>query len=70
MALEVVVKAALGAPHLLGDCLFSQRVLLTLEEKKVPYKLHLINLSDKPSVSEELGLGFLLVICRFKEVNP
>ncbi|XP_050133068.1 glutathione S-transferase DHAR2-like [Malus sylvestris] len=28
---------------------FSQRVLLTLEEKKVPYKLHLINLSDKPS---------------------
>ncbi|KAB2627201.1 glutathione S-transferase DHAR2-like [Pyrus ussuriensis x Pyrus communis] len=47
MALEVAVKAAFGAPHLLGDC--TQRVLLTLEEKKVPYKLHLINLSDKPS---------------------
>ncbi|PON75328.1 S-crystallin [Parasponia andersonii] len=48
MALEVAVKAAVGAPHLLGDCPFSQRVLLTLEEKKVTYKSHLINLSDKP----------------------
>lgn len=27
---------------------FSQRALLTLEEKKVPYKRHLINISDKP----------------------
>lgn len=27
---------------------FSQRVLLTLEEKKLPYKIHLINVSDKP----------------------
>ncbi|KAL4291474.1 hypothetical protein GQ457_14G023120 [Hibiscus cannabinus] len=27
---------------------FCQRVLLTLEEKKVPYKLLLVNLSDKP----------------------
>ncbi|XP_050363867.1 glutathione S-transferase DHAR2-like [Argentina anserina] len=48
MALEVAAKAAVGAPELLGDCPFTQRVLLTLEEKKVPYKLHLINLADKP----------------------
>ncbi|XP_022985936.1 uncharacterized protein LOC111483829 isoform X1 [Cucurbita maxima] len=48
MAIEVAVKAAIGAPNVIGDCPFSQRVLLTLEEKKVPYKLHLINLSDKP----------------------
>nr|AZL41271.1 dehydroascorbate reductase 2 [Datisca glomerata] len=48
MALEVAVKAAVIAPEVLGDCPFSQRVLLTLEEKKVPYNLHLINLSDKP----------------------
>ncbi|KAK6929283.1 Glutathione S-transferase, N-terminal [Dillenia turbinata] len=48
MALEVCVKAAAGASDILGDCPFSQRVLLTLEEKKVPYKLHLINVSDKP----------------------
>lgn len=49
MVLEVAVKAATGAPDVLGDCPFCHRVLLTLEEKKVPYKWHLINLSEKPS---------------------
>lgn len=48
MALEVAVKAAVGAPTVLGDCPFSQRVLLTLEEKKIPHNIHLINLTDKP----------------------
>ncbi|PIN04324.1 Intracellular Cl- channel CLIC, contains GST domain [Handroanthus impetiginosus] len=48
MAVEVCVKAATGAPDIPGDCPFCQRVLMTLEEKKVPYKLHLINLDDKP----------------------
>ncbi|KAI9128429.1 hypothetical protein K1719_001422 [Acacia pycnantha] len=48
MALEVAVKAAVGAPDILGDCPFSQRVLLTLEEKHISYKTHLINLTDKP----------------------
>ncbi|KAG5557333.1 hypothetical protein RHGRI_007551 [Rhododendron griersonianum] len=48
MTFEVCVKAAVGAPDVLGDCPFSQRVLLTLEEKKVPYKMHLINVSEKP----------------------
>lgn len=48
MAVEVCVKAATSAPDALGDCPFSQRVLLTLEEKKISYKLHLINTSDKP----------------------
>ncbi|EEF39337.1 glutathione S-transferase DHAR2 [Ricinus communis] len=48
MTLEICVKAAAGAPDVLGDCPFCQRVQLTLEEKKVPYKLNLINLSDKP----------------------
>ncbi|XP_010558764.1 PREDICTED: glutathione S-transferase DHAR2-like [Tarenaya hassleriana] len=48
MAIEVCVKAAVGAPDVLGDCPFSQRVLLTLEEKNLPYKMHLINVSDKP----------------------
>ncbi|KAL1806057.1 hypothetical protein DCAR_0831810 [Daucus carota subsp. sativus] len=48
MAVEVCVKAAVGAPEVLGDCPFSQRVLLTLEEKEVPYKMHLIDLSNKP----------------------
>lgn len=48
MALEICVKAAAGAPDTLGDCPFCQRVMLTLEEKKVPYKTHLINFSEKP----------------------
>ncbi|KAK3422426.1 hypothetical protein EUGRSUZ_G02889 [Eucalyptus grandis] len=46
--LEICVKAADGAPDFLGDCPFSQWVMLTLKEKKVPYKTHLINLSEKP----------------------
>ncbi|XP_026660286.1 probable glutathione S-transferase DHAR1, cytosolic isoform X1 [Phoenix dactylifera] len=45
---EVCVKAATGAPDIVGDCPFCQRVLLTLEEKKVPYELKLINLDNKP----------------------
>ncbi|RVX13729.1 Glutathione S-transferase DHAR2 [Vitis vinifera] len=48
MSFEVCVKAAAGDPEILGDCPFSQRVLLTLEEKKVPYKMHLINVNEKP----------------------
>ncbi|KAK9684144.1 hypothetical protein RND81_10G189600 [Saponaria officinalis] len=48
MALEVCAKAAVGAPDVLGDCPFTQRVLLTLEEKKLPYQLHLIDISNKP----------------------
>ncbi|KAL8218193.1 hypothetical protein R6Q57_021566 [Mikania cordata] len=48
MAIEICVKAATGAPDVLGDCPFCQRVLLTLEEKQVPYKTHLVNLDSKP----------------------
>ncbi|OIV91230.1 hypothetical protein TanjilG_30452 [Lupinus angustifolius] len=48
MAFEIAVKAATGAPNVLGDCPFSQRVLLTLEEKNIPYNTHLIDVTDKP----------------------
>ncbi|KAI3966271.1 hypothetical protein MKX01_027439 [Papaver californicum] len=48
MKLEVCVKAAVGASDVLGDCPFSQRVLLTLEEKKIPYEMHLIDTVNKP----------------------
>uniref|UniRef100_A0A0D6R113 GST N-terminal domain-containing protein n=1 Tax=Araucaria cunninghamii TaxID=56994 RepID=A0A0D6R113_ARACU len=47
-ALVVCVKSAAGAPDKPGDCPFCQRVLLTLEEKHVPYDTKLVNLSDKP----------------------
>ncbi|KAK1271173.1 Glutathione S-transferase DHAR2 [Acorus gramineus] len=46
--LNVCVKAAAGAPNILGDCPFSQRVLLTLNEKSLPYNMKLINVSNKP----------------------
>ncbi|XP_052155255.1 probable glutathione S-transferase DHAR1, cytosolic [Oryza glaberrima] len=48
MGVEVCVKAAVGHPDTLGDCPFSQRVLLTLEEKKVPYEMKLIDVQNKP----------------------
>lgn len=46
--IEVAVKAVAGSPDVIGDCPFCQRVLLTLEEKKVPYSLKLVDLSNKP----------------------
>ncbi|CAM6128733.1 unnamed protein product [Calypogeia fissa] len=46
---EVLVKAAVGQPDQLGDCPFSQRVLLTLEEKGVPYEAKYIDTSNKPA---------------------
>ncbi|KAJ0979424.1 hypothetical protein J5N97_014898 [Dioscorea zingiberensis] len=45
---ELCVKAATGTDDVVGDCPFCQRVLLTLEEKKIPYELKLINLDKKP----------------------
>ncbi|KAJ3674751.1 hypothetical protein LUZ60_005367 [Juncus effusus] len=47
-ALEVCVKASSTVPGRLGDCPFTQRVLLTLEEKKLDYDMKLVDLSDKP----------------------
>lgn len=45
---EVFVKAAVGHPDKFGDCPFSHRVVLTLAEKKVPYDMKLIDVSNKP----------------------
>ncbi|KAG0609267.1 hypothetical protein M758_8G171500 [Ceratodon purpureus] len=45
---EVFVKAAVGHPDKLGDCPFSQRVLLTLEEKAIPYNATFIDIENKP----------------------
>ncbi|KAG0455521.1 hypothetical protein HPP92_024813 [Vanilla planifolia] len=46
--LEVCAKESVSVPGRLGDCPFSQRVLLTLEEKNLPYDLKLVNLDNKP----------------------
>ncbi|CAA2987568.1 glutathione S-transferase DHAR2-like [Olea europaea var. sylvestris] len=65
--LEVCVKAAAGAPEILGDCPFCQRVLLTLEEKKIPYKTHLINFSDKPQWFLEVNPEGKVPMLKFDE---
>ncbi|KAK4411762.1 putative glutathione S-transferase DHAR2, chloroplastic [Sesamum angolense] len=46
--LEVCAKESLTTPNKLGDCPFTQRVLLTLEEKHLPYDLKLVDLKNKP----------------------
>lgn len=46
--LEVCVKESVTIPNKLGDCPFTQRVLLTLEEKHLPYDMKFVNLSNKP----------------------
>ncbi|XP_057492024.1 probable glutathione S-transferase DHAR2, chloroplastic [Actinidia eriantha] len=47
-ALEVCVKASVTVPNKLGDCPFTQRVLLTLEEKHLPYDMKLVDFAKKP----------------------
>ncbi|XP_028769868.1 glutathione S-transferase DHAR3, chloroplastic [Neltuma alba] len=46
--LEICVKASVTTPSKLGDCPFCQRVLLTLEEKHLPYDMKLVDLRHKP----------------------
>ncbi|EOY03947.1 Dehydroascorbate reductase 1 isoform 3 [Theobroma cacao] len=46
--LEVCVKASVTTPNKLGDCPFCQRVLLTFEEKHLPYDMKLVDLANKP----------------------
>ncbi|CAI9111383.1 OLC1v1011600C2 [Oldenlandia corymbosa var. corymbosa] len=53
--LEVCAKASVTTPNTLGDCPFTQRVLLTLEEKHLPYELKLVDLSNKPEWFLELS---------------
>uniref|UniRef100_K3Y2G0 GST N-terminal domain-containing protein n=3 Tax=Setaria TaxID=4554 RepID=K3Y2G0_SETIT len=46
--LEVCAKESITVPGRLGDCPFTQRVLLTIEEKHLPYDLKLVDLANKP----------------------
>ncbi|KAJ0493263.1 putative glutathione dehydrogenase (ascorbate) [Helianthus annuus] len=66
MAIEICVKAATGAPDVLGDCPFSQRILLTLEEKKVAFKTHLINLDNKPKWFLEVNPDGKVPLAKFE----
>lgn len=45
---EVCAKSSITVPNRLGDCPFTQRILLTLEEKHLPYELKLVDLANKP----------------------
>ncbi|XP_038975479.1 probable glutathione S-transferase DHAR2, chloroplastic isoform X2 [Phoenix dactylifera] len=46
--LEVGVRDSTTVPDRLGDCPFSQRALVTLEEKHLPYDMKPIDLANKP----------------------
>ncbi|KAJ4960399.1 hypothetical protein NE237_020309 [Protea cynaroides] len=46
--IEVCVKDSVISPGKLGDCPFCQRVLLTLEEKHLPYDMKFVDLGNKP----------------------
>ncbi|PWA96549.1 glutathione S-transferase DHAR2 [Artemisia annua] len=65
MAAEICVKAAVGAPANLGDCPFSQWVLLTLEEKQIPYSVHLISLDNKPEWFLKVNPGGKVPLIKF-----
>ncbi|GAV77064.1 GST_C_2 domain-containing protein/GST_N_3 domain-containing protein [Cephalotus follicularis] len=67
MTLEICVKAATGAPDVLGDCPFCQRVTLTLEEKNIPYKTLLVNLSDKPKWFLEISPEGKVPVVKFDD---
>ncbi|CAN0909418.1 Glutathione S-transferase DHAR2 [Linum grandiflorum] len=67
LKLEIAVKGAVGAPHLQGDCPFSQRVQLTLEEKNVPYNPHFINIADKPKWFLDINPGGKVPVVKFDD---
>ncbi|XP_076925927.1 putative glutathione S-transferase DHAR2, chloroplastic [Bidens hawaiensis] len=46
--IEICAKTSVTVPDRLGDCPFTQRVLLTLEEKNLPYDIKLVDLGNKP----------------------
>ncbi|XP_073010263.1 probable glutathione S-transferase DHAR2, chloroplastic isoform X2 [Typha latifolia] len=65
--LEVCVKASLTVPGRLGDCPFSQRVLLTLEEKHLPYDMKLVDLGSKPEWFLKISPEGKVPVLKFEE---
>lgn len=65
--LEVCAKASLTVPHKLGDCPFTQRVLLTLEEKHLPYEMKLVDLAKKPEWFLNISPGGKVPVVKIDE---
>ncbi|XP_057431007.1 glutathione S-transferase DHAR3, chloroplastic [Lotus japonicus] len=64
---EIAVKASLTTPNTLGDCPFSQRVLLTLEEKHLPYEAKFVDLSNKPEWFLQISPEGKVPVIKFDE---
>nr|AHM26862.1 dehydroascorbate reductase [Siraitia grosvenorii] len=65
--LETCVKASITVPNRLGDCPFCQRVLLTLEEKHLPYDLKLVDLANKPEWFLKINSEGKVPVIKFDE---
>ncbi|KAL5721839.1 putative glutathione S-transferase dhar2 [Ranunculus cassubicifolius] len=65
--LDVCVKASITFPGKLGDCPFTQRVLLTLEEKHLPYDMKLVDLRNKPEWFLKINPEGKVPVVKFNE---
>ncbi|KAK7285265.1 hypothetical protein RJT34_20030 [Clitoria ternatea] len=65
--LEVIVKASVTTPNRLGDCPFCQRVLLTLEEKHLPYDPKFVDLTNKPEWFVKINPEGKVPVLKFDE---
>ncbi|KAJ4850902.1 Glutathione S-transferase dhar3, chloroplastic [Turnera subulata] len=65
--LQVCVKASVTVPNKLGDCPFCQRVLLTIEEKHLPYDMKLVDLGNKPEWFLKLNPDGKVPVVKFEE---
>ncbi|CAA7395724.1 unnamed protein product [Spirodela intermedia] len=65
--LEVCVKASINYPDKLGDCPFTQRVLLTLEVKQLPYHIKVVDLANKPEWFLEISPEGKVPIIKLEE---
>ncbi|KAL5721841.1 valine--tRNA ligase [Ranunculus cassubicifolius] len=65
--LDVCVKASVTFPGKLGDCPFTQRVLLTLEEKHLPYDMKLVDLRNKPEWFLKINPEGKVPVVKFNE---
>ncbi|KAL4652324.1 hypothetical protein ACB092_01G225000 [Castanea dentata] len=65
--LEVCVKSSTTTPNKPGDCPFCQRVLLTLEEKHLPYDLKLVDLAHKPDWFLKINPGGKVPVIKLNE---